>query len=114
MTKEQYNKATELNREIEKYKDLLTEIKFGFSTKKIKDEEAKKALEKRRDDHDARWQLLRFFRLSLIRQKVILMPHYEFAHGIELDAEPELIEIIIDYLEGKKKVCEVEFEQIGN
>ena len=106
MTKEQFDKATELNQEIQKYTDLIIKIKDGRSTKIKMDKAAK-------DDHDARWQLLRFFQLRLEKQKVIVMPHYEFARGIEMDAEPELIAVIIDYLEKKKKTYEAEFEKIG-
>lgn len=113
MTKEQYDKATEINKEIQKYTDLLNSIKGGRCTKIIKDRVAKKTLEKRGDDHNARWQLLRFFRLRLEKQKVIVIPHYEFAQGIEMDADPELIAVIIDYLEKKKKAYEAEFERIG-
>ncbi|NBH32357.1 hypothetical protein D3Z58_01995 [Clostridiaceae bacterium] len=113
MTKEQYDKATEINKEIQKYTDLLNSIKGGRCTKIIKDRAAKKTLEKRGDDHNARWQLLRFFRLRLEKQKVIVIPHYEFAQGIEMDADPELIAVIIDYLEKKKKAYEAEFERIG-
>ena len=113
MTKEQYDKATEINKEIQKYTDLLNSIKGGRCTKIIKDRAAKKTLEKRGDDHNARWQLLRFFRLRFEKQKVIVIPHYEFAQGIEMDADPELIAVIIDYLEKKKKAYEAEFERIG-
>lgn len=113
MTKEQYDKATEINKEIQKYADILAKIRYGLSTKKVKDSVAKKTLEKRDDDHNARWQLLRFFSLRFIKQKVIIVPHYEFAQGIEMDADPELIAVILDYLEKKKKACELEFEQIG-
>lgn len=113
MTKEQYDKATEINKEIQKYAGLISEIKYGLSTKKVKDAVAKKTLEKRSDDHNATWQLLRFFKLRLEKQKVVVVPHYEFARGIEMDADPELIALILDYLEKKKKVYEAEFEQIG-
>lgn len=63
--------------------------------------------------HHEKWTLLRFFRLTFKGKKVIATPHYEFAQGIEMDADAELIKVIIDYLEKKKKVCEMEFEQIG-
>ncbi len=113
MTKEQYDKATEINKKIQKYEDLLAKIKQGLSTKKVGDSIAKGKLKKNGGDHNARWQLLRFFQLRLEKEKVIVIPHYEFAHGIEMDAEPELIEIILDYLEKKKKAYEAEFEKIG-
>lgn len=113
MTKEQYNKATEINKEIQKYENLLAKIKQGISTKKVGDSIAEGKLKKDGGDHNARWQLLRFFQLRLEKEKVIVMPHYEFARGIEMDAEPELIAVIIDYLEKKKKAYEAEFEKIG-
>ena len=113
MTKEQYDKATEINKEIQKYEDLLARIKQGLSTKKVGDSIAEGKLKKNGGDHNARWQLLRFFQLRLEKEKVIVMPHYEFARGIEMDAEPELIAVIIDYLEKKKKAYEAEFEKIG-
>jgi len=113
VTKEQYDKATETNKEIQKYEDLLARIKQGLSTKKVGDSIAKGKLKKNGGDHNARWQLLRFFQLRLEKEKVIVMPHYEFARGIEMDAEPELIAVIIDYLEKKKKAYEAEFEKIG-
>ena len=92
---------------------MLAEIKYGLSTKKVKDAVAKKKLKEGSGDHNEKWQLLRFFQLRLEKEKVIVMPHYEFARGIEMDAEPELIAVIIDYLEKKKKAYEAEVEKIG-
>lgn len=45
----------------------------------------------------------KIFRLTLKGKKAIAMTHYEFAQGIEMDADAELIDVIIDYLEKKKK-----------
>lgn len=113
MTKEQYDKATKINEEIQKYGDLIAKIKQGLSTKKVGDSIAKGKLKKNGGDHNARWQLLRFFILRFRKEKVIVVPHYEFAQGIEMDAEPELIAVILDYLDKKKKAYEAEFEKIG-
>ena len=113
MTKEQYDKATKINEEIRKYTDLLNSIESGRCTKIIKDRVARKTLEKRGGDHSARWQLLRFLSLKFEKQKVIAIPHYEFAQGIEMDADPELIAVIIDYLKKKKADYDAEFERIG-
>lgn len=44
---------------------------------------------------------------------MVVMPHYEFAHGIEVDADPELIELIIDYFEKKKDHCKQQLSEIG-
>ena len=92
---------------------MIARIKQGLSTKKVGDSIAEGKLKKNGGDHNAKWQLLRFFQLRLEKEKVIVMPHYEFARGIEMDAEPELIAVILDYLEKKKKSYEAEFEKIG-
>lgn len=105
MAREQFERARELDKDIQKYADLIGRIRVGISVKKQKDKNAEKEKDK--------WTLLRFFRLTLKGKKVIATPHYEFAHGIEMDADSELIGIIIEYLEKKKKECEMEFERIG-
>lgn len=114
MTREQFDRATELNQKIQKYSDLIGRIRLGISVKRKEDEKAEKGLmQENQDLHHEKWTLLRFFRLTLTGKKVIAMPHYEFGQGIEMDADAELIGIIIEYLERKKKECEEEFEQIG-
>lgn len=114
MTKEQFERARELDKEIQKYEDLIGRIRVGILFKKKEDEKAEKGLKRgNHNPHHEKWTLLRFFQLVFKGNKVIAMPHYEFAQGIEMDADAELIKVIIDYLEKKKKECEEEFEQIG-
>lgn len=115
MTREQFDRATELDKEIQKYADLIGRIRLGISIKRKEDEKAEKELKRgNHNPHKEEWTLLRFFRLTFKGKKVIAMPHYEFAQGIEMDADAELINVIIDYLEKKKKECEMEFERIGS
>lgn len=114
MTKEQFERARELDKEIQKYADLIGRIRVGISFKKKEDEKAEKELKRgKHNPHHEKWTLSRFFTLKFKEQKVIAIPHYEFAQGIEMDADAELINIIIGYLERKKKECEEEFERIG-
>lgn len=114
MTREQFERARELDKDIQKYADLVGRIRIGISVKRKEDEKAEKELKRgKHNPHHEKWTLLRFFRLTFKGKKVIAMPHYEFAQGIEMDADAELINIIIDYLERKKKECEEEFERIG-
>ena len=110
MTKEQFNKAKEFRDEIAKYDVIIQKIKAGITTKSRIDEIAKT---KKGREHNERWTLMKFFTLKFRERKIALIPHYEFAQGIEMDAEPELVELIIDYLEKKKAVYEKEFERIG-
>lgn len=114
MTREQFERARELDKEIQKYADLIGRIRLGVAVKKNEDEKAEKELKRgNHNPHNEEWTFSRFFTLRLKEQKVVALPHYEFAQGIEMDADAELIKVIINYLEEKKKECEVEFEQIG-
>lgn len=105
MTREQFERARELDKEIQKYADLIGRTRLGISIKKQKDRKAKKENDK--------WTLSRFFTLRFKEKKVVAVPRYEFAQDIEMDADAELIKVIVDRLEKKKKECEVEFESIG-
>ena len=114
MTKEQFNRARELDKEMQKYADLIGRIRVGISVKEREDKKAEKELKRiNYNPHHEKWTLSKFFTLKFKEQKVVAIPHYEFAQGIEMDADAELIKVIIDYLEKKKKECEVEFERIG-
>lgn len=114
MTREQFESAKELDKEIQKYADLIGRIRVGISVKRNEDEKSEKELKRgNHNPHHEKWTLSRFFQLTFKGKKVIAMPHYEFAQGIEMDADAELIKVILDYLERKKKECEEEFEQIG-
>ncbi len=114
MTREQFETARELDKEIQKYADLIGRIRVGISFKKREDEKAEKELKRgNHNPHHEKWTLSKFFTLKFKEQKVVAIPHYEFAQGIEMDADAELINVILNYLERKKKECEEEFEQIG-
>lgn len=114
MTREQFNRATKLDKEIQKYTDLIGRIRLGISVKRKEDEKAEKELKRgNHNPHHEEWTLSKFFILRFKEKKVVAIPHCEFAQGIEMDADVELIRVIIDYLERKKEECEAEFELIG-
>lgn len=115
MTREQFERAMALDKEIQKYADLIGRIRLGISVKKKEDEKAEKELKRgNHNPHHEKWTLSRFFTLKFKERKVVVIPHCEFAQGIEMDADAELIKIILDYLERKKKECAEEFEKIGD
>lgn len=115
MTKEQLEKATELNSKVEKYKDTIESIKHGLRMKIGADKSAKETIAKQQkiNLHHEKWTLKKFFSLIFENRKIKVFPHYEFAKAIEVDAEPELVDLILDYLQKKKADLEKEFEQIG-
>lgn len=114
MTREAFERAREINGEIKKYEESIDKIKTGILVKKNKDKEAEKSIREhqKRDPHGERWTLSKFFSLRFEGQKIKIFPHYEFARAIEIDADAELIGVIIDYLEKKKKQYETEFQLI--
>lgn len=116
MTREQFEQAEKLNQQIKKYEDLIGRIKQGISYKTVADGMANKTIKERGmeyNNHNEKWTLSKFFKLIFKDKKIVAIPHYELAQGIEMDAEMELILIILDYLERKKQEFETEFNSIG-
>ena len=116
MTRGQFEKAEKLNEEIQKYDDLISRINQGISYKTGEDEKARERIERMGrgyNDHNERWTLSKFFGLRFKEQKVIAIPHYEFAQGVEIEADAELVGLIVDYFQKKKDACEEEFKRIG-
>lgn len=114
MTREAFERAREINGEIKKYEESIDKIKTSILVKKNKDKEAEKSIRdhKRLNPHSERWTLSKFFLLRFEGRKIKIFPHYEFAQAIEIDADAELVDAIIDHLEKRKKMYETEFEMI--
>lgn len=85
MTIEEFEQASEIYRKYDEIEDIIERIKEAREEKLQIDE----------------------------RTRMVVMPHYEFAHGIEVDADPELIELIIDYFEKKKDHYKQQLSEIG-
>lgn len=114
MTREQFEKAKELREKIKKYEDKIGAIRYGLRMKEVANLRARENIEryKNENNHTEKWCLSKFFELHFEKQKVVVVPHYEFATGVEIEADCELVNVILDYLEGKKATLEKEFEQI--
>lgn len=70
MTREQLERATELNQEIQKYADLIGKIRLGISVKRKEDEKEEKGLsQENHNPYCEKWTLLRFFALRFKGQK---------------------------------------------
>lgn len=66
MTREQFSKATKLDKEIQKYADLIGRIRLGISVKRKKDEQAEKELKRgNHNPHHEEWTLSRFFYIKV-------------------------------------------------
>lgn len=109
MTIEEFEQASEIYRKYDEIEDIIERIKEAREEKLQIDERTKKE----ENDHKKWWQKLRFFSLIFRGTRMVVMPHYEFAHGIETDADPELIELIIDYFEKKKDQYKQQLSEIG-
>ena len=127
MTDEQFEKAQELYKQRDYYRDLAREVGYAQKTKARKDADAKKYLEKVPYDHSARWTLQRFFRVRLWNRPlpnedglpsnkkaptIGVLPRWEFAREIEIEADEELISLIHQWLEGKTAKFEEEIQKL--
>ena len=115
MTKEDLEKAQKLDMEIKKLTFTIQSIGYGLANKKCKDKEARRIIEykEKHNTHNEEWTLGKFFRLIFEKRNIKVIPHYEFARAIEVDAEPELVDLILGYFVKKKEALEKEFKQIG-
>ena len=127
MTDEQYNKAQKLYKQRDYYKNLASEVSWACGTKARKDADAKKCLFSDPSDHSARWTLQRFFRVRLWNRPlpnedglpsnkkipaIGVLPHWELAREIEIDADEELISLIYEWLKNKSAKLEEEIKKL--
>ena len=116
MTDEQLKKENELFKKRDYYKDLAYRVGHAQSTKYQVDEKAKEDIEKYPDDSLSKGSLMQYFRVrfwnrpklnkdglpsSKTKPTIGVLPHWQLAHEIEIDAEPELIDLIQKWLEDK-------------
>ena len=119
MTQEQFDKALELTERRDYYKNLLEKVDYSQKKKERLDREAEEYLKNNRTDpnpHKQRWQLAQYFRVRFWNKEaeptIGVMPHWEFAREINIKAEPELIDLIREWLEKKVKEYESQIESI--
>lgn len=127
MTDEQLKKANELFKKRDYYKDLAYRVGHAQSTKHFVDEKAKEDLEKFPDDSKSKWSLTKYFRIRFwnrpklnkdglpsrkTKPTIGVLPHWELAHEIEIDAEPELIDLIQKWLEDKAAKLDEEIAKL--
>ena len=116
MTDEQLKRATEVAARRDYYKNLADKINYEQFRKSKEDDKAREYINAGNiNPHKEKWTLESWFRVRLHKKDskalVGVMPHYELAHEIEIDAEPELIEIIKSWLE--KKAAELDEQLRG-
>lgn len=119
MTEEQYKRAAKLIEQRDYYKGIAERIGYEQWNKARLDDAARERIKELGQSitHTEKWQLSKWFEVKLKKNKeekakVVVMPHYELAHGIEMDAEPELVEIIRQWLEEKAKQLDQKIEEI--
>ena len=127
MTDDQYKKAQELYKQRDYYKDLARKVADAQETKAYKDADSKKRLKTTPYDSNAKWTLMKYFRVrfwnrplpnedGLPSNKKVptigVLPHWEFAREIEIDADDELISLIRLWLEDKATKLEEEIQKV--
>lgn len=109
MTEEQFDKASELMEQRNYYKELARKVEYSIWNKNRLDEQAKEEIQNDPcRSHGARFTLRKYFGVRLCHKKeepiVAVRPHWEMANDINIDADPELISLILEWL--KKKANE--------
>ena len=109
MTEEQFDKASELMERRNYYKELARKVEYSIWNKNQLDERAKEEIQTDPcRSHSARFTLKEYFRVRLCHKEgepiVAVRPHWECASDINIDADPELISLILEWL--KKKADE--------
>lgn len=120
MKEQQFLQAKELIEKRDHYKKLADQMKYAVNHKNYLDDKARNELNIRSSGvhHNERWQLLKFFSLRLKNKRetnkpvVAALPHWEFAREIEMDAEPELVNLIINWLETKVAELNQQIEDV--
>lgn len=115
MTEEQFNKAKELMERKQYYTNLADAIASAQCKKKEKD---KRAL--LHDICKDSWLLSKYFTIKLYKReeegedklKVGVLPHWNCARTIEIDAETELIDLIQQWLEQKASDLQNQINEI--
>ena len=104
MTDEQFYKAKELKEKEKYYTQFLGDLRWEQKIKRDKDAEARNNIENWKGNHNDEWQLKHFFHLLFRNDKktgqgkICCRPWIEFERGVEVEADPELIEMIVTML----------------
>lgn len=117
MTQEQFNKAKEIAEKRDYYKELVNKLDYSIWNKNRLDKLAKRDLEYYSNDSNAKWTLQSFFRVRLFYKdntpKIGIRPHWHLStEDIQIEADPELISLIFEWLEKKVKEYDEQIEKI--
>ena len=114
MTQEQFDQAKALIEKRDYFRQLYKEVLNAKSNKILKDMKA----EREPDTHSNKWLLSRFFTIHLLTDKntnkniVGVQPHWEFAHTIDIEADWELLELILEWLLKKTNEYDKKIQEI--
>ena len=113
MTQEQFDQAKQLIEKRDYYRKLAGDIRYSVDRKVRLDEKEKIKPEGSLLNN---WLLSHFCTVTLKKKDdkpvVGVLPHYELSRIIEIDAEPELVELIIKWLIDKTEELDNQIENI--
>lgn len=117
MTEEQFDKASELMEQRKYYKELAQKVEYSIWNKNRLDKQAKEEIQiDPCRSSRARLTLKEYFRVRLCHKEekpiVAVRPHWEFASDINIDADPELISLILEWLKKKANEYDEQIKQI--
>ena len=124
MTEEQFQKASELAQKRDYYKELVEKVEYAKLNKNRLDDNARRKIETQKEFggysnlRDEKWQLAKYFRVRFFNREtdgtpaIGVLPHWDFAHEIKFDADPELIDIIHEWMKKKMEEYNKQIEEI--
>ena len=117
MTQEQFEYAKQLIEKRDYYRKLASDIRYSVDHKiRLDKEEKMKQDDGRLYGRVDNWLLSHFCKVTLKKKDdktvVGVQPHYELSRTIEIDAELELVELIIKWLVDKTEELNHQIENI--
>lgn len=123
MTEQDFNKAKALFEQREYYTKLVQDVNYAIWNKNRLDEEAREYIaENHPYTHKERWTLAEYFKVRFFNKSkndeipqptIGVRPHWDFARDIEIKADPELINLILEWLKEKVKRLDEQIAEVG-
>lgn len=107
MTDQTIDKLVELKNKRNNYKDFLEDLRYQIRCKKYKDTKIQERIKKGSTGYVGEFFLKFFASIGLFKDPqtgkdmVRVAPHYECNHGCCLEADEDLLNLIMDWVEQK-------------
>ena len=119
MTDQTIDKLVELKNKRNNYKDFLEELRYQIRHKKYEDTKIQERIKKGTTGYTGEFFLKFFASIGLIKDPrtgkdmVRVAPHYECNRGCCLEADEELLNLIMDWVEQKLTEVSIQIDTVA-